>query len=103
VSLTYPKAGPNDSLSRILIGLHDDYSGLDLKSFEVKTDFDMDGMKSGENIAARFKQVNPGVWELRLETPITELPRGELTVAVRDQQGNRTYLKRTFSVVKPEQ
>jgi hypothetical protein len=103
VALTYPKAGVNDSLSRILIGLDDYYSGLDLNSLEVKADFAIDGSASGENIAARFKQVSPGVWELRLAKAITELARGELTVAVRDRQGNRTYLKRTFAVVKPRQ
>ncbi len=78
LTLTYPKAGANDSLSRILIGMHDYYSGLDLESFEVKADFAIDGMSSGENIAARFKQVNPGVWELRLAKAITELPRGRI-------------------------
>lgn len=102
VTLTYPKAGANDSLSRILIGLHD-YSGLDLESFEVQADFAIDGTSSGDNIASRFKQVNPGVWELPLAEAITELPRGELTVAVRDRQGNRTQLKRAFAVVKPGQ
>jgi hypothetical protein len=84
----YPKAGANDSLSRIVIGLHDDYSGLDLDSFDVKASFAVDGLSSGENLAARFKRVNPGVWELRLAEAIAELPRGELTVAVRDRQGN---------------
>jgi hypothetical protein len=102
LTLTYPKAGANDSLSRILIGLHD-YSGLDLASLEVKADFIVDGMKCGENIASRFKQVNPGVWEMQLTKAITELPRGELTVAVRDRQGNRTHLKRTFAVARPGQ
>ena len=102
VTITYPMAGANDSLSRILIGLHDS-AGLDLASWEVKADFAIDDMSSGDNIAARFKQVNPGVWELRLAKTITELPRGELTVAVRDRQGNRTQLQRTFNVGKPGQ
>jgi hypothetical protein len=101
VAITCPKAGANDSLSRILIGLHDYASGLDLESLEVKADFAVDGASSGENLAARFKPVNPGVWELRLAKPITDLPRGELSVAVRDRQGNRTQLKRTFSVIRP--
>jgi hypothetical protein len=43
------------------------------------------------------------VWELRLAKAITELPRGELTVAVSDRQGNQTHLKRTFAVARPGQ
>lgn len=101
LTLTYPKAGVNESLSRILMGLYD-YAGLDLQSLAVTADFAIDGMNSGDNLAPRFQQVNPGVWELRLANAINDLPRGELTVAVRDRQGNRTQLKRTFTVGKPK-
>ena len=103
VTLTYPKAGANESLTRIVIGMSDYYSGLDMKSFEVKADFPIDGVDVGENLAPKFKQVNPGVWELRLAKSIAKLPRGRLTVVVRDRQGNRTHLERTFAVIEPGQ
>ena len=83
--------------------MHDYYSGLDMETFEVQADFPIDGVAAGENLASKFKQVNPGVWELRLAKGIDELPRGKLTVAVRDRQGNRTHLERTFAVIKPGQ
>jgi hypothetical protein len=103
VALTYPQAGRNGALSRIVIGMHDYFSGLDLETFEVQADFPIDGVAAGANLAGKFKRVNPGVWELRLDKAIDELPRGKLTLAVSDRQGNRTHLERTFSVPRPEQ
>ena len=83
--------------------MNDYYSGLDMDSFEVRADFSIDGVAAGENLASRFKPVNPGVWELRLAKGIAELSRGKLTVTVRDRKGNRTHLDRTFAVIKPGQ
>jgi hypothetical protein len=98
LALTYPRAGVNPELSRILIGMHDYYSGLDVKSFQVVADFRVDGTPAGKNLASQFKVANSGVWELKLNRPITELPNGKLTVSVRDRQGNITSIERTFSV-----
>ena len=101
LTLTYPKSGANDSLTRIVVGMTDYHSGLNMESFEVRADFPIDGVDFGENLASKFKPVNPGVWELRLAKGIDALPRGKLTIAVRDRKGNRTYLERTFAVIKP--
>ena len=79
----------------------DYYSGLDMESFEVKADFPIDGVAAGENLAPKLKQGNSGVWELRLAKAIDDLPRGKLTVTIRDRQGNRSQLERTFKVIKP--
>jgi hypothetical protein len=76
----------------------DAYSGLDLKSFRVVADFEVDGVAAGEDLSARFRQKTPGVWELRLGRPIAELKRGKLTVSVSDRQGNATRVERSFSV-----
>jgi hypothetical protein len=100
LALTSPQAGVNTELSRILVGMHDYSTGLDLDSFEVKADFAIDGVKLGGNLASKFKPTTHGVWEMRLAAPITELPRGTLTVSVKDRQGNLTRLERTFSVGK---
>jgi hypothetical protein len=98
LTLTYPEPGVNSELSRILVGMHDYYSGLDLDSFRVTADFEVDGIKAGENLASRFKPTTQGVWELRLTTPITSLPKSKLTVSIRDRQGNVSRVDRTFSV-----
>ncbi len=98
LTLTYPRAGANEALTRILIGMHDHDSGLDLDRFHVRADFAVDGVVAGDKLAKQFRRVSPGVWELKLAKPITRLARGKLEVAVRDRQGNTTRIERTFSV-----
>jgi hypothetical protein len=100
LTLTYPSAGVNAELSRILVGMHDCDSGLDLDSFRVTADFDLDGVAAGQDLAKRFRPVTDGVWELKLSRTVTELPQGRLTVAVKDRQGNVSRVERTFSVGK---
>ncbi len=98
LTLTCPRAGANAELSRVLVGMCDAYTGLDMDSFRVTADFVMADTSAGENLAAKFKPASPGVWELKLDKPITALPKGKLTVSVKDRQGNVTAIERTFSV-----
>jgi hypothetical protein len=98
LALTYPRAGRNDELTRILVGMHDYYSGLDAKSFRMTADFELDGTAAGTDLAGRFKEKAQGVWELRLSKPLEALKRGTLTVSVKDRQGNISRVDRTFSV-----
>jgi len=102
LTLTYPRAGRNETLSRILVGMHDADSGLDMNSFQVVADFPIEGVKAGENLAKKLQQRSQGVWELTLARPLTQLPKGKLTVAVKDRQGNETRIERTFTVCKSE-
>ena len=98
LTLTYPVAGANASLSRLLVGMHDYDTGLDLDSFRVVADFAVDGVTAGENLATKFQKKEGGVWELKLTKPLTDLTRAKLTVSVKDRQGNTTSIDRTFSV-----
>jgi hypothetical protein len=98
LTVTYPQAGSNASLSRILVGMHDYYTGLDMSSFTVTADFAVDGMPAGQNLAAKFKPRSDGVWEWPLTRSLTELPRGKLTVSIKDRQGNSSRIERTFAV-----
>jgi hypothetical protein len=98
LTLTSPRAGVNEPLSRILVGMADYGTGLDPESFSVKADFPVDDAKPGEDLAGRFKSKGDGVWELKLARPVADLPKGTLTVSVKDRQGNTTRLERTFSV-----
>src|SRR5262249_5729286 len=100
LTLTYPRAGRNESLGRVLVGMHDYGTGLDPDSFQVVADFPVDGAAAGADLAKQFRPVAQGVWELRLARPLTELRRGRLTVAVKDRQGNVSRIERTFSVGK---
>jgi hypothetical protein len=98
LTLTYPRSGVNQELTRILIGMHDYDSGLDMDSFHVSADFALDGAAAGENLAVKFKPKARGVWEWKLTAPVTSLAKGNLTVSVRDRQGNISFLERSFSV-----
>ena len=98
LTVTHPGPDNNKVLSRILVGMHDYSSGLDLETFQVVADFPIDGVPAGENLADKFNEVDQGVWEYRLQNPILDLPKGELEVSVCDGEGNRTRLERTISI-----
>jgi hypothetical protein len=98
LALTLPAAGKITELSRLLVGMHDYASGLEMKTFTLTADFAIDGVPAGQNLAERFRRKSQGVWELRLEKPVTKLGRGKVTVSVADKQGNVSKVERTFSV-----
>jgi len=98
LALTYPKTGTNGALTRIVVGMHDYDTGLNAESFSVTADFEINGIKPGENLASKFKDKGEGVRELTLSTPIKELKRGTLIVSIKDKQGNATRIERVFSV-----
>ena len=103
LTLTYPRAGANTELSRILVGMCDRDSGLDMDSFQVTADFPVDGVEPGQNLVAKlkFQALKENRWELQLAKPVRELATGKLTVAVKDKQGNVTRIERTISVGPP--
>ena len=78
--------------------MHDYYSGLDMASFSVTADFEIDEAAAGEKLAGRFKQTADGVWQWKLSAPLASLGKGTLTVSVKDRQGNIARVERTFSV-----
>ena len=64
LTLTYPRAGVNPPMTRILVGLHDYNSGLDMDSFQVIADFPLAG--SGVSFfSSQAVNAGLGVW-LRL-------------------------------------
>ncbi len=98
LTLTYPKAGDNEALTRLVVGMHDYGTGLDMKSFSVVADFPLDGAPAGTELGSRFKLKDAGVWEYTLKMQIAKLPQGKLTVVVKDVQGNVSKIERAFSV-----
>jgi hypothetical protein len=98
LSVTTPQPGTNRSLERILIGMHDADSGLDLESFRVAADVPIAGTPAGVNFADRFHATTPGVWEFALAEPIKQLRSARLSVSVRDMEGNVTRIERRFRV-----
>jgi len=98
LTLTHPTLGENAKLSRVLIGMHDYESGLDIESLNVTADFAVDGIAAGENLAGRFEALSGNRWEWKLGTPVEKLDSGNLTVSIQDRRGNVTTLERTFSI-----
>jgi hypothetical protein len=99
LTLASPEPGANaQPLTQIVIGMHDYYSGLDMESFSVTAEFEIDGVAAGENLASRFKKASDGVWQWKPSAPPASLKKGILTVAVKDRQGNIARIERTFSV-----
>ena len=98
LTVSSPRAGDNAKLDRIVIGMHDYYSGLNRASLNVTADFAIDGVSAGENLADRFKPTKPGIWVWNLKRPLVRRPSGTLTVSVKDRQGNTARVVRSFSV-----
>jgi hypothetical protein len=98
LTLTRPSPGSNGPISKILVGMHDYYTGLDPATFKVTADVAVDGAAPGTNLASRFQETGPGIWEMKLSRPIDALPSGKLTVEVKDLQGNTSRIERLFSV-----
>jgi hypothetical protein len=98
LTLTHPRLGVNESLDRIVVGMHDTDSGLDQNSFRVVADVAIDGVPAGENLAKKFRKVAQGVWEMKLSDPMKKLAKGKLDVSVKDRQGNVSRIERTYSV-----
>jgi Hydrazine synthase alpha subunit middle domain len=96
LNITDPIPGRNEKLSRILVGMYDYGSGLDMDSFRVTADFAIDGIKPGENLALKFQPKSQGVWEYKFPT-ITDLKRGKITVSIADKAGNINRMERTIS------
>jgi hypothetical protein len=100
LTLARPWEQEDQPLDRILIGMHDYDTGLDEKSFTVKASFAVNGQPAGANLAAQFREIDPGVWELKLAAPLAELRSATIDVSVRDVQGNLTRIERRFSIGK---
>jgi Hydrazine synthase alpha subunit middle domain len=98
LALTLPREHQTEPLDRILIGMHDYYTGLDPASFIVLADFEVNGVRSTKNLAQEFNEVSPGVWELKLRPPLSNLPDSRIAVSIKDKQGNTTSIERTFRV-----
>lgn len=98
LSVTWPQPGKNAPSDRLLIGMTDYGSGLADGSFQVTADFAIAGAKTNDNLASRFRETSPGIWELKLDRPLSALKQGKLAVAVKDRQGNESRIVRLFSI-----
>jgi hypothetical protein len=96
VTIASPQPG-DLRIERVLLGLHDYYSGLDVDSLRVEASFAIDGVAAGQNLADKFKPLRQGVWELKLATPIDAPAAAKFIVSVKDRQGNIARVVRTIT------
>jgi hypothetical protein len=100
LTLTFPQPGPNQTMTQILVGMTDAYTGIAPGSFTVTADFDIDGIEPGINLADQFQPLSDGRWQMKLTRAMIGLKQGTLTVSVKDRQGNVSRIERRFSVGK---
>jgi hypothetical protein len=98
LTLALPQEHQTQPLDRILIGMADYYTSLDPASFAVTCDLEVNGVKSGENLASKFQEITQGVWGLKLDPPLKGIAAANITVSIKDRQGNTTAIERRFSV-----
>ena len=97
LTVAHPQPGKNAEVSRILIGMHDYGTGIDMQSFRVTADLAIDGLPAGEDLSKKFKQGAQGVWEWKLAKPIRDVKDGRMFVSIADRQGNLTRVERRFT------
>ncbi len=99
LTMPYPKIGDNDkALSKIKVGMHDYYSGLDMSSFSVKATFPINGKPAGTELAPFFVKDGDFIWTLNVIPSISSITGGEINVSVKDTKGNIQKIKRSFSI-----
>ena len=100
LTLSLPRAGVNpQSLMMIRLGAFDYYSGLNIRSLSVRANFKINGKRVGAELAPLFSQTDNHIWTMPINPAITNLRDGEITVSIKDKQGNVSKIVRNFSVV----
>jgi len=99
LTVSSPRAGTRfQPLTTLNLGAFDYYSGLDTGSMSVQADFAVNGRPAGAELFDLFQSTGDHIWSLTLDTPISTLPEGNLTVKAYDAAGNLTRIDRRFAV-----
>lgn len=82
----------------IVFSAHDQYSGIDWPATSVRANFAVDGLPAGAELAQLFAPTSEGVREYTVRALPARGSVGEITVRVRDRQGNVSERVRKFMV-----
>ena len=100
VAVTLPRPGFDPApVTRMLFGLADADSGVDLATLAVTANFPVAGRPPGAQLADLAVAVDDGVWAIDLGAPLPPLVGAHVKVEVKDVQGNVTRVDREFSTV----
>jgi len=100
LALTLPRKGDNAPVSRLLVGMHDYNSGLDMDTFRVTANVEIAGVPAGENLAGKFARLPDSRWELKLDKPLPRAAELVLKVSVQDKAGNGSRIERSLPAGK---
>jgi hypothetical protein len=94
-----PAEGVHDNVSRLILGLHDIHSGLNLATLSVKASVALDGARAGSQLASKFRPVGDGRWVWEFRRPLGALPKVRISVRIADNVGNEAERTVTFSTI----
>lgn len=99
LTLSSPRSGIQYSaMTEVRFGAFDYYSGLDTARTSITADFTVNGIAPGNELVGLFQSVGDHIWSLQLDTSISYLPSGTISLSVWDEAGNLTQLETQFSV-----
>lgn len=99
LAVSAPRAGVNSQpVPRIVIGFADANSGINPASLSVTSSLMLNGRPPGAELADLAQAIGDGVYAITLSAPLAAIAAGEISASVRDNQGNTTRLRQSFSV-----
>ena len=94
LSFASPAPGHAGPVKVLRVGLEDYGSGLDMKSFKVTANIEVNGKMAGENLAQLFRRGANGIWELPLRRPLPRAGAVRFELSISDRQGNLKHIVR---------
>src|SRR5207249_4756790 len=90
LTLTFPRPGVNEPLTRILVGMFDYGTGLDMDSFQAVADFPIAGIPAGQNLAKEFRPTSASGLPSGPSPSLRTSPRGAVRAASSGMSPTRT-------------
>ncbi|AWB68315.1 hypothetical protein C2869_18720 [Saccharobesus litoralis] len=96
LTMASPRAGENGRVSKIQLGMADAYTGININTFSVTADIEIDGQPAGTELSGLFSE-NDGVYTYNLTQAMPSGLQGTITAEVKDNQGNVSRVARKFT------
>jgi len=98
LEVSVPREGRTmTTLSEIVVGIADGYTGLEPGSLSIVANFPLAGRVAGSELADLASETGQGIWRIDLGATVAVPEDGEIHFEVRDQQGNTTWVTRQRS------
>lgn len=98
LTVSLPRPGVNTSpVTSIRVGVADANSGIADGSLSIRASFAVGGAAAGTELAPSANAVGGGIYEVPLPAALPPGASGTITAEVRDNQGNVTRVRQSFS------